>query len=204
MKVKKIAVELKVGLLLVHNQQLSDPLNEYAKALKQITAKKKKTDEDHAEVARREWHGGIYHDEKIGPYVPAAWLFKMLVEGARKSKNGREVGSFVTIEELKVPIIYEGPRGRAALAADPRFVDRRSAKVGTARVMRTRPKFEDCHLRYTIVVYEGGPDVEIIESALEAAAMAVGIGDGRPGSPKGAAAPGVGTFTIESFKELKS
>lgn len=200
MKIKRIAVELKVGQMMMHNQQLADPLNEYAKALKQVTAKKKKTDEDHLEMARREFQGGLYYDEKLGPYVPSSWIFKMLVEGARKRKNGKEVGGYVTIEELKIPIQYDGPRTREKLFADPRFTDRRCVKVGTAKVMRTRPRFEDCTLAFTIVVYEGGPNVDVIEQALDAATLAVGIGDGRPGSPKGAAAPGVGTFTIEKFE----
>ena len=45
---------------LMHNGQLSDPLNEWTKAKKKITDKKKKTDADHEEVSRLEWMGGLY------------------------------------------------------------------------------------------------------------------------------------------------
>jgi hypothetical protein len=196
---KTIKATIKIGTLLVHNQQLADPMNPYAKALKEVTSKKKKSDEDHEEVSRREFMGGLYFDDKLGPYAPASWAYKAIVEGARKSKMGKEVGPFVTIDELKIPIQYEGPRTRDGLWKDSRFADRRSVKVGQARVMRTRPRFDDCRLSFTIRIFDGGPNAEVVEQALEAASVAVGIGSGRPGSPKGSAAPGIGTFAIEKF-----
>ena len=44
--------------LLMHNGALADPLNFWAKKMKEITAKQKKTDADHEEIGRLEWRAG--------------------------------------------------------------------------------------------------------------------------------------------------
>ena len=49
-----------VAPLLMHNGQLSDPLNPWAQAIKRITDKRKKTLADLEEVGRLEWYGGLY------------------------------------------------------------------------------------------------------------------------------------------------
>jgi hypothetical protein len=203
MKMKTIAVSLKVGTLLVHNQQLADPQNEYAKALKEITGKKKKNDDDAEEISRREFQGGLYFDEKLGPYVPDSWIYRMIVEGARKSKMGKEVGPFLEIAEFRIPIVYDGPRTREGLWKDKRFIDRRSVVISGRRVMRTRPRFDNCRLDFTVRIYEGGPGSDVILQALDHASVSIGIGSGRPGSPKGTAAPGIGKFSIEKFEVAK-
>jgi hypothetical protein len=46
--------------LILHNVQLADPLNAYAKEMKKISGKRRKTDADLEELARFEWHGSLY------------------------------------------------------------------------------------------------------------------------------------------------
>ena len=55
--------------LLMHNARLANPLDSAAKAMKAISSKRVKTDEDHAEMARLEHFGSLYYDSEIGPYT---------------------------------------------------------------------------------------------------------------------------------------
>ena len=56
--------------LLMHNIRLADPLNPIAKAMKAISSKRKKTDDDLAQLARLEFEGGLYVLPDLGPYLP--------------------------------------------------------------------------------------------------------------------------------------
>ena len=56
--------------MIVHNGQTADPLNRFAKELKQVTGKRKKVDSDYEELARIEFYAGLYMG-KDGPIIPA-------------------------------------------------------------------------------------------------------------------------------------
>ncbi len=196
---KQIKVVIGGPALIMHNGQLANPRNPYAKAMKEITGKKKKSDEDHEEMSRREFQGGLYHDDDIGPYIPVDAIRGMLVEGSRKSKQGREFVS-VDVEEDRVPLQYKGPRTRDELWADDRFVSVVGVKVGPSRVMRTRPMFKQWKLAFTVTIEdEASINVADVERALTVAGRVIGIGDWRPGSPKGGR---YGRFQVESFEEV--
>lgn len=180
--------------ILMHNGQLADPLNEYTKALKEVTANKKKSDDDHAEIARREFQGGLYHDEKIGPYLPGEMIVSALIEGARKFKLGKEFESSVEVFETMIPLQYEGPRGRAELWQATGFVDRRGVGVKQSRVMRTRPIFKDWRATFTLNVLGTELNREEVEKALVACGERIGLGDGRPRLG--------GKFVVEKFEEV--
>lgn len=185
-----IDVQVKVPKLFMHNEQLADPLNDYTKALKAVTSKRKKTDDDHIEIARIEFQGGLYHDEAIGPYIPDKWLHSMLIEGARRNKMGKEFESFVQIEQEMNPISYKGPREREKLWEE-KFFDRRCVGNQMNRVVRTRPRFLNAVIGFCVVVLEGGPDTAVVREALTVAGVAVGLGDGRPRF--------AGKFNVEKF-----
>jgi len=48
--------------------ELINPLSPKTKAIKKITSKRGKTDDDHEQIALLEWEFLMYHDSKIGPY----------------------------------------------------------------------------------------------------------------------------------------
>lgn len=126
--------------LMMHNGTLADPLNPFSKAIKQITAKRKKTDADHEEVARLEWHGSLYlMDGK--PCIPFRAQRATLHNAAKTLRLGTKVkaGLFVYDNAL---LIYDGPSNIDKLWTDERFRDRRPMSVGGSTVMRTRPIFE--------------------------------------------------------------
>lgn len=169
---------LSVAPMIHHNAQLADPLNEWARKLKKITSKKKKTDEDHEEMARIAWFGGLYMGEK-GPIVPAANLERMLRDAATKSKMGKQVQAGLLVLE-DVPVIYNGPKDPEKMWASGKFSMRASCKVGQQRVLRTRPCWDEWELKFSVQFDESLLDAEQVTGFVELAGRIVGLGDWRP------------------------
>ncbi len=82
-------VELAGDSLIMHNGQTADPLNPFSKAMKEISGKRKKTDSDYEAMANIEYKAGLYVDAKNNVIVPSRVLESVLVEGAKKSKEGK-------------------------------------------------------------------------------------------------------------------
>jgi len=88
-----------VAPLLMNNVQKADPLNQWAKALKAMTKKRVKTDEDLAEIARIEWCGGLYLGADGSPCLTGEAIEATIREGAKKSKEGKKVQSGVFVQQ---------------------------------------------------------------------------------------------------------
>lgn len=180
MAFKKIEVAVKgTRELLMHNGQMADPLNEWAVALKEVSGKRSKTDEDHREMARIEFMAGLYWRKDLGPYIPAENLEACLRDGAKEFKQGKKVATGILVAE-DAPLIYDGPRDPEALfKLGPKFVDRRSVVIGKSRVVRTRPVFRQWGLAFTLMhdpeVFNRG----VILQILTAAGSLKGLGDWR-------------------------
>jgi hypothetical protein len=82
--------------LIVHNGQTADPMNRFAKMMKQISSKRSKTDADYEEMARIEWFASLYLD-KGRMSVPGIVWESALTSAAKKLKLGQTVqaGLFV-------------------------------------------------------------------------------------------------------------
>lgn len=198
---RQIKVTIGGPKLLMHNGRLADPLDPATRVLKEVQHKKTKSDDDHSEIARLEFLGGLYIDDEIGPYIPGEAVLRMLEQGARQKKRGAKVAP-VSIVEDQVALQYDGPRDETSLWENPKFRDRRAVVVGRSRVIRTRPKFTDWKLSFTIDIPEGVPvNPSDIEEALIDAGMFVGLGDFRPGSPKRGK---FGMFNVLEFAEVKA
>ncbi|MBK7556239.1 MAG: hypothetical protein IPI55_17065, partial [Flavobacteriales bacterium] len=98
-----------------------DRFDPIVREMSAITGKRKKTDEDHELISHLEWQGGLYFDEVVGPYLPGDNVFKSLVEGARKSKDGKRIEQGLIIEHDE-PAGIQGPRDLAGLWAQENFV----------------------------------------------------------------------------------
>jgi hypothetical protein len=166
--------------ILMHSATLSDPLDENARSLSKISSKRKKTEDDYREMAKYEFLGGLYHDEDLGPYLPGDNLFRMLVDGARKRRLGVKVTSGVFVSSDVNPLVYKGPRSVKELMSDPAFQHRASCKVGTARVMRTRPQFKEWATSALIVLDTEVLDIDDFSQIAQLAGSYVGLGDWRP------------------------
>ena len=173
-----------VSPLLCHNGQTADPRNTYAKAMKAVSSKRKKTDADFDELARLEWLAGLYRidgDLVIPDYV----IESTMIGGAKKSKRGPQAkcGLFFTEHaslqfDGKPDAITDETLSEMFASGD--FTHTIGVKVGMAKVMRTRPVFRNWSIA-AIAQYD--PDVlnmrDVEEIAIDAGKL-VGIGDWRP------------------------
>lgn len=143
-----------VSPLITHNGQLADPLNEFSRAIKRISSKRPKTDADHEEIARLEWYGSLYLDGGK-PCLPGHVLEAALANAAKASKRGKLAQAGV-ICPSNYPIHYKGEADIDTLWAGGKHKFVAIVRVGNARVVRTRPMFEDWSCEFD-VIYD--PDV---------------------------------------------
>ena len=180
-----------VAPVIFHNGQLADPRNKFARAIKEVSSKRKKTDADLDRMAELEFKGSLYTNEKGVPIMPPEGIEAIVRSGAKKSKEGKTAQSGVFCEKAAV-LEYDGPKNADGLWADPdNFVLAANAKVGTARIVRTRPIF---HKWSCVVELLYNPEVcnpAAIVSWLKTAGEQCGAFDWRPR---------YGRFTVEEVK----
>lgn len=180
--------------MLMHNSRLADPLDPYTKRMKAVTAKKKKSDEDHENIAEIEFQGGLWYDDDgdLGPIVPAEAIDAVVAAGATKNKLGKIFKACVAAVGDAYPLIYKGPRDRKSLWADAKFRDRRRAGIQQSSVIRTRPRFRDWSCEFQLRLTEGSSvNPESVKQALIDGGRYFGLGDYRPR---------FGLFQLQEFK----
>lgn len=178
---KMVDVRIKgITPLLMHNGALADPTNPIVRAMKKISAKRTgKTDDDILELARLEFMGGLYLDEKGEPCIPGENIEATLVEAARQTKRGKKATSAFIVEGNPV-LNYEGPHDADSLWADTRFRFYKGVKLnGKVRIMRMRSIFRSWAVSFTLHYETDTLDLEAVRDILETA-QGVGLGDWRP------------------------
>lgn len=166
--------------LLMHNARLSNPLDPITKAIKRISSKRTKSDDDYEELAHLEFLGGLYIDVELGPIVPGQNIERCLVDAAKITRAGKKIerGVFVTSDDN--PLLYVGPRSAEELWADLNFRHTASAKVQTNRITRTRPQFRRWEVEATGVLDPTVISLEELGEIAERAGQMIGLGDWRP------------------------
>jgi hypothetical protein len=153
-----------------------DPLVREKKAL---TSKRKKTDEDLAQIARLEWEHALYHDSELGPYIPAQNIEAMLRDGAKLEKRGTDIVRGISVIEPRIKLEYDGPRDLEKLWKAGTYADIRSVKQQKARIMKTRPIFPNWVIVPTIAYDTAVFNEPDIIRIAELAGRYVGLGDFR-------------------------
>jgi hypothetical protein len=166
--------------LLMHNSRLANPLDPATKAMRKVTGKRNKTDDDHAEVARLEHLGSLYFDPDVGPYLPGDNIWRALYDAAKKRKMGPRIKEGVIITSDVNPLSYQGPRDTGKLWADENFRLMASVKVSTSRIMRCRPLFREWTAQAEGILDTEQLDLADLKAIAETAGQLVGIGDWRP------------------------
>lgn len=165
--------------LIMHNGQLADPLNVWAKKLKAISGQRKKTDSQYEEMSRIEFFGGLYLSKEHGPIIPADLIDACVVEAARKSREGVLAKSgFFTSAHSRLE--YEGPRTDDELWQDEVWRIVKRVTIGQSSVMRTRPIFQQWQATVTIQHEDTVVNAARVAAWFAVAGALVGLGDWRP------------------------
>jgi hypothetical protein len=189
--VVKVEIEGDGGIVL-HNGQTANPLNPYAKAIKQISSKRKKVDADHEQMAELEWEAGLYLDDDKRVNLPGYVIEACIVNGAKRTKDGQtaktclfvdgDADFFVEGSQVKLDDIKSNPKYQLAVPV----------KVQTSRVMRTRPMFKNWSASFTLHLMKDVANTNTVKGWVENAGSLVGLCDWRPR---------YGRFRVKSFKE---
>jgi hypothetical protein len=197
--------------MLMHCGQTADPFNKFSKALKKLSSKRNKTDDDLMGLSNLEWWAGLYTDKPIEIkddstckalsgtklILPAHVLDSCVREGSRKIKLGKQAsaGAIVEGDGAFYPV---GVSDLNKIFADEQSHYRVAVKVGTAKVIRNRPRFKaGWSAEFSVLIDDSVIEIEQILQALENAGKLVGIGDWRPGAPRGGS---FGRFVVEACK----
>jgi len=167
-----------VAPLLMHNGQTADPLNHHSKSIAEITSKRKKTEADHLEVARREWFACLYLMNGE-PCIPGEVIEAVLVAGAKKERRGDAAKAGIIVENNS-QLLYKGPRKPEELWKDERFRLRVPARLKSQRIIRTRPRFDDWSAEIVVKYLPTLVNPSEVRSFLVTAGEQVGLCDWRP------------------------
>ena len=170
-----------VGLapLLMHNGQMVNPLNPIVKEIKKISSKRKKTDDDHAEISRLEFQASLYTNAKSEYIIPAEMIEATLINGAKKRKLGTKFKSAVFVEADGV-LTYDGPKKWEERFKDSNCVNISKVRVQQNSVMRTRPQFNSWSTEFTVQYDPELVDESDLDNAVADAGRQCGFGDWRP------------------------
>jgi hypothetical protein len=166
--------------LVMHNPQCVDRRHPLQKQMAAITNKgKRKTEADLEQLDKLGFVSSLYICEELGPYVPAQNLRKMLIESARKSKQGKQFEAGVFVVE-DVPVQYDGPRDFEEMwALKDKFAWTCVVGNQQSSILRTRARFQKWELDFEVMCEDSLVSRIDIENALKHAEIAVGLCDGR-------------------------
>lgn len=163
---------------LQHNGQLADPLNKWSRLIKQITAKRKKTDDDYAELAKLEWFGSLYLDEDKHPCWPGENVEALIVASAKKRKEG-DFAKRGVIVDGNFKLIYEGPKDPEKMWDSGNFKHTARAGVNRNSIMRTRPIFSTWELKFRVSYMSDIADERMVREWVDIGRF-IGLSDWRP------------------------
>lgn len=164
--------------LLMHSGRMCDPLDPVVRDLGRLTSKRSKTVADHEEISRVEWFGGLWLDEGV-PCVPAEAIEATFLAGARMQKRGPQAAAGIQVDTA-ARLFYDGPEDVDELWSNKRFRLRVPVRVGSARTMRTRPRFDTWNIEFTATFLPSFLSRELILEIFTLSGVARGLGDWRP------------------------
>lgn len=178
MQILKISVK-GIAPLLMHSDKTANPLNEFTKKLKAVTSKRKKTDEDHADIAKIEWTASLYWDGKQY-YLPASLIEATMLNSAKMFKLGTLLKQCVLCNDNASFEFKHSNLEPEKLWLQSEYQDFRTVKVQQAKNLRCRPIFQEWVSKFSLYLDENKMNAEQLKQVINNAGMYVGFGDYRP------------------------
>lgn len=178
---KTLQISLKgASPLIMHSCRGVNPLDPLSMKLKELTGKRKKTEEDLRKISDLEWELSLYWDDEIGLYIPAENIERCVQDGATARRKGKDIVRGFNCLDLMNPLDIMEDISLGDMRKDMRFRDVRPMKVKMARVMRTRARFNMWKVDFRASYDEALLDLDTVASALEYAGKYCGLCDSRP------------------------
>ena len=165
--------------LVMHNERLADPLDDFARNIAKISKKRNKTEADHVEIGRLEFLGGLYLNGN-GPCLPAWNILRCLQDGAKRHKRGVDVLRGVYPLTDHADLSYQGPREPDVMWKKGGFALRKTVGVQRSRTVRTRPIFSEWQSELSVEVDPTVFDLDTLANCWHDAGIYAGLGEMRP------------------------
>lgn len=166
--------------LLMHADTFANPLAAATKAHKELTSKRKKTDEDHEAIARSEFLSSTYWDKADGFFIPGQNFDATFLAGAKLQKLGTHWKRAAMVLEGRVKLLHDGPGTPEELWNDKAFVDCRGIKIGTSKLMRYRPIFLHWAAELTLAINTEILNINEARKVVADSGALIGVCDYRP------------------------
>lgn len=171
------------GPMMQHNGQLADPLNPYAKQMKEISGKRKKTDDDHETLGNLEFRGSLYETPEGLIGLPTMSVVASIYKAATNWKLGEATKRAIRFSDTVEALIIDGEHVKADEylgVKGPEVVDRRPVVVQRNRVIRTRPLIFDWSATFHIELDGQELSFRDMPQILERGGRICGVGEMRP------------------------
>jgi hypothetical protein len=164
--------------LVLHNVRLADPLDPYARAIAQITAKgKDQTDADRVEVGKLEWEGSLYSEPGEPLTIPSWNVVACFRDGGKATKKGSTIVRALTPTEVVCPVDVGSSNGAKMTKENTWRASARNGGMGRGTIFRTRPRFRDWSLVFSGWLEEEELSFRDLKTAVERAGVLLGLGD---------------------------
>lgn len=163
-----------------HRGGLANPLDKFSKAIKAITRKAKKTDDELLEIARLEWFGSLYVNDDDRIVVPGRGIESAIKQTAKRSKLGKVVQASVMSDgdwELNFP---KKNTSVEKLWDDENYRLQILHRVGPSRVVRTTPIFREWSLSFDLSFMPSEIDSGVLEKIVRDCGQLNGMFELRP------------------------
>lgn len=166
--------------LLQHDDKTANPFNEYTKRLKEISGKRKKTEEDLLAIAEIEWEASLYHSKIDGYFIKAECFEGTFLNAAKARKLGK-----VFKESVSIPInpafnFKHNKLSPAQLFKMDEYKDFRTVKVQQSKILRCRPIFREWSCIVEVWFDEVRIDEKELMDIINYSGKYIGVCDYRP------------------------
>lgn len=176
---KKISLKIEgTQPLMLNNPQTVNPFNEYTKALKPLTSKRKKTDDDYVQIYRLQFEASLY--VKNGVYIiPGEHFWKSVCTAAKEQKMGKKFEQSFFIAEDSVLDFPEKKLSVDELYEEKSHVDIRDAGIKDNRIPACRAIFSEWKTTVECYFDDTQIDYNDVLRFFEIAGLRYGIGTYR-------------------------
>lgn len=177
---KKISFKIEgVQPLMLNNSQTVNPFNEYTLALKQLTSKRKKTEDDMNEIYKLQFESSLYM--KGDTYIiPGDHFWKSICTAAKEQKLGKKFEQSFQIMEDCILDFPEKDMTPDELYEEKTHVDIRDGVISrSARVPVCRAIFNEWSTKVECWYDETQIDKKDILYVIDVAGLRYGVGTYR-------------------------
>ena len=138
-----------------------------------------RTEADDKRLAELDCLTALYLDGKGAPTIPEAALRAAIETGARKLKQGPQVREGLIVERVE-EFVYDRNLGTTAEQLCKTVAFTVPVVVQRSRILRTRAKFDEWGLIFSVEVDDELVDKDQLSAWLDIAGRRIGLGDWRP------------------------